>query len=121
MVRKNLALPEETKKKPWRVPEPESERLPREHAEYWSPEAVERRARWLADNKGFHIRDDFRIVCDGIVDGETCGNNIGMAPLPDGHDGLCERCRNRRIPFHPRITLDPNGVVWGPHGDAYEG
>lgn len=131
MVRKNpdAYKPEDRgPKKPWRVPEPESERLPREHAEYWSPEAVACRERFTraagmtAIREAFHIRDDFRIVCDGILaDGSRCGNNVGMAPLPDDHDGLCEGCRANRRPHPPRVTMDPSCVVWGPRGDAWEG
>lgn len=94
-----------------------------EHAAYWSPEAVALRARAVGvEMQGFHIRDDFRIQCDAFQDdGTPCGNVVGMAPLPDDHDGLCEGCRANRRPHPPRVTMDPSCVVWGPRGDAWEG
>lgn len=113
--------PDGPSKRPWKVPEPETERLVRMHAEYWSPEWSAIRERYAKTVGRLHIRDDFRIVCDGIVDGKPCGNNIGMAPLPDDHDGLCERCRRSCRPYVPRITTSAEAVDWGPRGDAYEG
>lgn len=116
MVRKGIA--EETKVLPIVRPDPrfDMDRLWKEHARYWSDEGISCRQRF-ADavhkttiEEAFHIQDRFRIVCDGQVDGEDCGNVIGFAPLPDTHDGLCERCRNRNFAFPPRIAMTKDGI-----------
>ena len=116
----------------------ERARLEEEHRAYWSEEAIACRERFAKAvgkttiEEAFHIRDGFRILCDALLPDMTeCGNNLGFAPLPDSHDGLCERCRRHGYPHPPRITMSPNGIVWGspgyqkpskvPRGDAYEG
>lgn len=80
------------------------------HADYWLLEAVAERGRFETAAGRFHVRDDFRLVCDGQVDGHDCGNNIGLAPIPDAHDGLCEQCRWRGVDFPPRIHMTPDGI-----------
>jgi hypothetical protein len=110
----------------------------KEHAEYFDPYSVAQREKWARDAVDLHIQEGFRIVCDGIVDGQECLNVIGYADsFPfDTHDGLCTRCRKERRPFPPRTNLDPNRVVYDHHdltrwrlrsqapqiqyGDAYE-
>lgn len=82
----------------------------RRHADYWSLEAVLERQRFEAAAGRFHIQDGFRIVCDGQINGKDCGNNIGVAPLPDTNDGLCEQCRWRGVEFPPRIYMTPDGI-----------
>lgn len=94
------------------------------HEEYWSPEAIECRERFaklassraakadgiITIERAFHIADSFRIVCDGQIDGKDCGNVIGYPPLPETHDGLCERCRRTKVIFPPRIAMTPDGI-----------
>jgi len=141
MVRRNIlgdaAEPEEApRRRPSLMRDAEAD-----HAAYWSEEAVERRRRFAATvdvpsiEEAFHIRDGFRIVCDGLPEGregKRCDNVIGFAPLPLQHDGLCERCRRMGYDFQPRITESPLRVVSdqrslhelrqsaSSRGDAYE-
>jgi hypothetical protein len=110
---------ESPKRKAW-TPEMELERLKRAHVDHWSDEPVARRKRFAASvgvptlEDAFHIRDGFRIVCDGLPEGpggKRCDNVIGFAPLPLQHDGLCERCRRIGYDFEPRIAESPLGIV----------
>lgn len=84
----------------------------RRHQEYWLPEAVAERKRFEAQAGGLHIQDGFRIVCDGQVGGQDCGNVIGYAETFrfDTHDGLCASCRASYADFPPRYHMTPDGV-----------
>jgi hypothetical protein len=131
------------------TPQMESRRIGGAHAEHWSSEAVACQQRFVGAvekrtiDEAFHIRDGFRITCDAFPNGldqPECGNVIGIAPLPDDHDGLCQRCRSTQASFPPRIALSSEMIisshtdlrVWrerrksvpavpAAHGDAWEG
>ena len=84
----------------------------RRHQDFWSPERQAQIARFTQAAGRFHIQDQFRIVCDGQIDGHDCENVIGYDETFkfDTHDGLCQSCRAKGVDFPPRIHMTPDGV-----------